>query len=81
MTDTPIGREILSDEQASANYRLRHVRTRSTGIESWEVVDTASAATVATGLSTRDEAIRVVRAWEQLNQRLEGGLPGHVLPH
>jgi len=81
VSTTEIGREILSDEQASANYRMRQVRTRATAAESWEVVDAASAATVATGLASRDEAIRIVRAWEQLNQRIEGGLPGHVVPH
>lgn len=81
MTPTPIGRDILSDEQASANYRLRQVRARATGSESWEVIDAASAAAVATGLSTREEALRIVRAWEKLNQRIEGGLPGHVVPH
>lgn len=81
MSTTAIGREILSDEQASANYRMRQVRTRATAVESWEVVDATSAATVATGLSSREEALRLVRAWEQLNQRIEGGLPGHLVPH
>lgn len=81
MTNAEIGREILTEEQASANYRLRQVRTRATDVESWEVVDGGSATTVATGLASREEALRLVRAWERLNQRIEGGLPGHVVPH
>jgi hypothetical protein len=34
---------------------------------------------VATGLIDRDEALRVVRGWERLSQKLEGGLAGHIL--
>ena len=76
-----IGREILQDEEASPNYRLRQVQRRRTGEVTWEVVESASGATVATGLADRDEALRVVRGWERLSQRLEGGLPGHLLVH
>lgn len=81
MSEPRIGREILLDEEASPNYRLRLVRMRATGTELWEVADGATATTVATGLSSRDEALRLVKAWERLNQRIAGGLPGHILPH
>jgi hypothetical protein len=74
-----IGREILFEEQASANYRLRHVRWRRTGEESWEVIDAGSGAMVVGGLADRAEALRVVKAWERLSLREDGGLPGHVL--
>ena len=74
-----IGREILSEEAASPNYRLRQVRRHRTGEISWEVVESPSATAVATGLPDREEALRVVRGWERLSQRLEGGLPGHIL--
>jgi hypothetical protein len=74
-----IGREVLSDEAASANYRMREVRMRHSGEVSWEVVDANTGSLVATGLSNRDEALRFVRGWERLSQKLEGGLTGHVL--
>lgn len=74
-----IGREILCEEQASPNYRLRQVRRRRTQETSWEVVEADSGTAVATGLMDREEALRLVRGWERLSQRLEGGLPGHVL--
>ena len=74
-----IGREVLSDEEASPNYRIRQARRRRTGEESWEVVDANSGIAVATGLVDRDEALRVVRGWERLSQKLEGGLDGHLL--
>lgn len=76
-----IGREILLDEEASPNYRLREVKLRRTGETSWEVVEAASQRTVVGGLADREEALRIVRAWERLSQRLEGGLAGHVLVH
>jgi len=76
-----IGREVLFEEQASANYRLRQVEYRRTGQVAWEVVDANSGVAVATGIADRDEALRVVRGWERLSQRLEGGLAGHVLVH
>jgi hypothetical protein len=76
-----IGREILFEEQASANYRLREVQRRRTGEVTWEVVDADSGLAVATGIVDREEALRVVRGWERLSQRLEGGLAGHVLVH
>jgi hypothetical protein len=76
-----IGREILNEEQASANYRLRQVQRRRTGEVSWEVVEAASGKAVATGLMDREEALRIVRGWERLSERIEGGLPGHVLVH
>ena len=76
-----IGREILSEEQASANYHLCEVRRRRTGAVTWEVIDANSGVTVATGIVNRDEALRVVRGWERLSQKLEGGLAGHVLVH
>lgn len=76
-----IGREILNEEEASANYALRQVRMRRTGEVSWEVVSAESGATVATGLTDRDEALRFVRGWETLSRRVEGGLPGHKLVH
>jgi hypothetical protein len=76
-----IGREILFDEEASPNYRLRQVRHRRTGYVSWEVTEAATGTTVAGGFVDRQEALRVVRAWERLSQRLEGGLAGHVLVH
>jgi hypothetical protein len=74
-----IGREILSEEEASPNYRLRQVQRRRTGEVSWEVIEVASGNAVATGLADRDEALRIVCGWERLSQRIEGGLPGHVL--
>ncbi len=74
-----IGREILAEEDASPNYRMRQVRRRRTGDVSWEVIETASGLPVATGLTDREEALRIVRGWERLSMRLEGGLPGHVL--
>ena len=76
-----IGREVLFEEHASANYRLREVRHRRTGEVSWEVVDANSGVAVATGIGSREEALRVVRGWERLSQKLEGGLAGHVLVH
>ena len=76
-----IGRQVLDDEEASPNYHIRQVQQRRTGELSWEVVDASTAVAVATGLSSRDEALRVVRGWERLSQRLEGGLAGHVLVH
>jgi len=76
-----IGRDVLSDEQASANYRMREVRRRRTGEHSWEVVEAQSGLAVATGLASREEALRIVRGWERLSQRLEGGLEGHILVH
>ncbi|MFI5366853.1 MAG: hypothetical protein ACHQ4J_14655 [Candidatus Binatia bacterium] len=76
-----IGREVVFEEEASANYRLRQVQRRRTGEVTWEVVDANSGVTVATGIVNREEAVRVVRGWERLSQRLEGGLAGHVLVH
>ena len=76
-----IGREILFDEDASPNYRMREAQQRRTGEVTWEVVDAATGLVVATGLANRDEALRIVRGWERLSQKLEGGLDGHVLVH
>jgi hypothetical protein len=76
-----IGRDVLVEEQASANYRLRQVRRRRTNEVSWEVIDASSGSAVATGLFSREEALRIVRGWERLSQKLEGGLAGHVLVH
>jgi hypothetical protein len=76
-----IGREVLFEEEASPNYRLREVRHRRTGHVSWEVTDAGTGMTVAGGFVDRQEALRVVRAWERLSQRLEGGLAGHILVH
>ena len=81
MIKSMIGREVLFEEEASANYRLREVRHRRTGLVSWEVTDAGTGMTVAGGFVDRQEALRVVRAWERLSQRLEGGLAGHVLVH
>jgi hypothetical protein len=76
-----IGREVLSEEQASPNYRMRLVRWRRTGDECWEVLDAHSSTPVVTGLPHREEALRIVRAWERLSQRIPGGLEGHIVPH
>jgi len=76
-----IGRSVLFEEQASPNYRLCEVQWRRTNTVSWEVIDANSGKPVATGLGSRDEALRIVRAWERLSQRLEGGLEGHQLVH
>ena len=76
-----IGRLVLVEEEASANYLLRKVRGRRTGDVSWEVIDSGSGSAVATGLVDRDEALRLVRGWERLNGIIEGGLPGHRLPN
>jgi hypothetical protein len=76
-----IGREILLEEQVSPNYRLRQVRRRRTGEVLWEILEAASELPVITGLLSRDEALRIVRGWERLSQKLEGGLTGHVLVH
>lgn len=81
MPDQNIGREILFEEVASANYRLRQVQLRRTGDVLWEVLEAASDLAVATGLSSREEALRIVRGWERLSQKLEGGLVGHILVH
>ena len=74
-----IGREVLFEEVASANYRLRQVKYRRTGAVVWEILDAGSGLTVVGGLTDRQEALRVVRGWERLSLRLEGGLAGHVL--
>jgi hypothetical protein len=79
--DAMIGRKTLLEEDASPNYRLREVQQRRTGDVTWEVVDAASGLAVATGLANRDEALRIVRGWERLSQKLEGGLEGHILVH
>jgi len=76
-----IGREILEEEEASANYVLRQVRMRRTGELSWEVASAETGATVAAGLADRAEALRFVRGWETLSRRVDGGLPGHKLVH
>lgn len=76
-----IGRRVLHQEQASANYRMQQVQRHRTGEVSWEVIDAGSGLPVATGLSTREEALRIVRGWERLSLRLEGGLEGHILLH
>ncbi|MGH7822713.1 MAG: hypothetical protein ACREQ9_23390 [Candidatus Binatia bacterium] len=76
-----IGREVLFEEEASANYRLREVRQRRTGERTWEVLEAASGLTVVGGLADRHEALRIVRAWERLSQKIDGGLAGHVLVH
>jgi len=76
-----IGRTVMMAQRASANYFMRQVRRRRTGVVSWEVIDAGSGVTVAAGLETRDEALRVVRSWERLSQELEDGLEGHVLVH
>jgi hypothetical protein len=77
----PIGREVLSREEASPNYVLRCVRRRRTGEVQWEILDRSSGLIVASGIAARLEALRIVRGWERLSQRLEGGLDGHVLVH
>lgn len=76
-----IGREVLFEEEASPNYRLRQVRHRRTELVTWEAIEASSGMTVAGGFADRQEALRVIRAWERLSQRLEGGLAGHVLVH
>jgi hypothetical protein len=76
-----IGREILGEEVASANYVVRQVRWRRTNEVTWEVATSDSGVTVASGLSDRDEALRFIRGWEALSRKLEGGLPGHKLVH
>ncbi len=74
-----IGRRILSDEEASANYRLRQVELRRTSEVTWEVVEAESDRIVVSGLASHDEALRVIRGWEKLSLKLEGGLAGHRL--
>jgi len=76
-----IGREVLGEEEASANYVVRQVRFLRTGEVSWEVAASDSGTTVASGLVDRDEALRFIRGWEALSRRLDGGLPGHKLVH
>lgn len=76
-----IGRTVMRAERASANYFLRQVQRRRTEEVSWEVVDAASAVTVAAGFESRDEALRVIRSWERLSLVLEDGLEGHILVH
>lgn len=76
-----VGREILQDEEASPNYRLQEVRARHSNRVSWDIVAHASGKRVASGLTSRDEALRLIRGWERLSQKLEGGLPDHVLVH
>jgi hypothetical protein len=60
---------------------MREVRSRRTAETSWEVVDAGTGAIVLGGLPDRDEALRIVRGWERLSQKIEGGLAGHVLVH
>ena len=74
-----IGREVLFEEEASANYRLREVKYRRSGEVRWEVLDATSGLTVVGGLADRQEALRVVRGWERLSLKLDGGLAGHRL--
>jgi hypothetical protein len=74
-----VGRQVLHEEQASANYWVRQVQRHRTGEVSWEVLDASSGVSVATGLAGREEALRIVRGWERLSQKLEGGLEGHTL--
>jgi len=76
-----IGRHILHEEEASPNYRLRQVERRRTGEVSWEVLEAGTGLTIASGLSDRQEAMRIVRGWERLSQNKEGGLAGHILVH
>jgi hypothetical protein len=81
LTEGSFGREVLVEEEASPNYRLRQVRRRRTGDLTWEVVEAATAVAVVTGLPDREEALRIVRGWERLSQKIEGGLSGHVVVH
>jgi hypothetical protein len=74
-----IGREVLFEEEASANYRLREVKLRRTEEVSWEVVEAETAKVVVSGLASREEALRIIRGWERLSLRIEGGLAGHRL--
>lgn len=74
-----VGRVVLCEEEASPNYQLRQIQRRRTGEVSWEVVEANSGVAVATGVIDREEALRIVRGWERLSQRLEGGLAGHIL--
>jgi len=53
-----IGREVLFEEVASANYHLRQVKHRRTGTITWEVLDASSGLTVLGGLTDRQEALR-----------------------
>jgi hypothetical protein len=76
-----IGRGILFDEQASPNYRLREVKQRRTGETRLEVVEVVSQLTVIGCLADREKAPRIVRGWERLSQRIEGGPSGHALVH
>jgi hypothetical protein len=76
-----IGREVVADEEASPNYRLRHVRHRRTGEETWEVLEADGGRSVVVGLASRAEALRIVRGWESLARAIEGGLPGHRPVH
>ena len=61
-----IGRQVLIEEEASANYLLRRVRLNRTRKVTWEVIETESRVAVATGLSDREEALLIV------HRRLEG---------
>jgi hypothetical protein len=76
-----IGRRVLHEEEASPNYRIRQVEQRRTGEVSWEVLEADTSLTVAGGLADREEALRIVRGWERLSQKKEGGLAGHILVH
>lgn len=71
----------MFEEQASPNYRVREVKSRRTAETSWEIVDASTGSMVLGGLADRDEALRVIRGWERLSQKIEGGLAGHVLVH
>ena len=77
----PIGRRVLRCERASANYRLRLVKRRRTGEETWEVLEAATGSTVAVGLVDRDEALRMVKGFERLSQERDEGLPDHIQVH
>ena len=78
---TMIGRNVLHEEEASPNYQLRQVERRRTGEVSWEVLEATTGLTVACGLADREEALRIVRGWERLNQKRAGGLAGHIRVH
>jgi hypothetical protein len=65
-----LGRVVVLEERVSANYRLRHVRRRRTGEETWEILEAGSDTTVIGGLPDREEALRIVSGWERLSQLL-----------
>ncbi len=76
-----IGKRDLHRERASANYFLRQVERRSSSEVSWEIVEADTGLTVLSGIADREEALRVIKAWEALSRKREKPLQNHRFVH